>query len=183
MFPRRIVNATSSHITNKSIIKYRASSSSTAISVFKKSCYYKVDFKINEEQPLKEAITRFTVFNVGCLAVTDKNDTLVGVVSQRDYINKVAAQNKTYDNLKVKDICTYGNNVIVAKKDDTLESCMHKMNFKNIHHLLIVDEKNPKFIGMISMKDVIKDIMKDKEETITRLTDFNIGKGAFFGSE
>jgi predicted transcriptional regulator len=183
MFSRRIVNTTTSQITNKPFIKSRASSSSTAISVFKKSCYNKVDFKINEEQPLKEAITRFTVFNVGCLAVTDKNDTLVGVLSQRDYINKVASQNKTYDNLKVKDICTYGNNVIVAKKDDTLESCMHKMNFKNIHHLLIVDDKNPKFIGMISMKDVIKDIMKDKQETITRLTDFNIGKGAFFGSE
>lgn len=183
MFSRRIVSATSSQITNKPFIKFRASSSSTAINVFKKSCYYKVDFKINEEQPLKEAITRFTVFNVGCLAVTDKNDTLVGVLSQRDYINKVASQNKTYENLKVKDICTYGNSVIVAKKDDTLDSCMHKMNFKNIHHLLIVDEKNPKFIGMISMKDVIKDIMKDKQETITRLTDFNIGKGGFFGSE
>jgi len=183
MFSRRIVTATSRQITNKPFIKFRECSSSTAINVFKKSCYYKVDFKINEEQPLKEAITRFTVFNVGCLAVTDKNDTLVGVLSQRDYINKVASQNKTYENLKVKDICTYGNNVIVAKKDDTLDSCMHKMNFKNIHHLLIVDEKNPKFIGMISMKDVIKDIMKDKQETITRLTDFNIGKGGFFGSE
>jgi predicted transcriptional regulator len=156
---------------------------STAISVFKNSCYYKVDFKINEDQQLKEAIRRFTAFNVGCLAVTDKNDVLVGVLSQRDYINKIVSVNKTDDNLKVKDICTYGSNVIVAKKDEQLESCMNKMLFKNIHHLLIVDDKNPKFIGMISMKDVIKDIMKDKEETITRLTDFNIGKGAFFGSE
>ena len=60
---------------------------------------------------------------------------------------------------------------------------MNKMTFKNIHHLLIVAEKKTKFIGMISMKDVIKDIMKDKEEVITRLTDFNIGRGAFFGSE
>jgi hypothetical protein len=42
---------------------------------------------------------------------------------------------------------------------------------------------NPKFIGMISMKDVIYDVMKDKQEMITRLTDFNIGKGGFFGSE
>ena len=136
---------------------------STAISVFKNSCYYKVDFKINEDQQLKEAIRRFTAFNVGCLAVTDKNDLLVGVLSQRDYINKIVSVNKTDDNLKVKDICTYGSNVIVAKKDEQLESCMNKMLFKNIHHLLIVDDKNPKFIGMISMKDVIKDIMKDKE--------------------
>ena len=183
MFSKRIVNSAAAVGNQYKFIKYReTSTTSTAINVFKKSCYYKVDFKIDEDQSLKEAVTRFTVFNVGCLAVT-KNNILVGVLSQRDYINKVAALNKTYDNLKVKDICTYGGNVIVAKKEDTLEMCMNKMTFKNIHHLLIVDEKNPKFIGMISMKDVIKDIMKDKQETITRLTDFNIGKGGFFGSE
>jgi hypothetical protein len=36
---------------------------------------------------------------------------------------------------------------------------------------------------MISIKDLIREIMKDKNETITRLTDFNLGKGGFFGSE
>jgi predicted transcriptional regulator len=156
---------------------------STAFSVFKKSCYYKVDFKINEDQPLKEAVTKFTAFNVGCLAVVDKSEMLVGVLSKRDYINKVAAVDKSHDVLKVKDICTYGTNIIVAKTDDTVESCMNKMLFKNIHHLLVVDDKNRKFIGMISMKDLIHEVMKDKTEIITRLTDFNIGKGAFFGSE
>ena len=178
MFSRRLLSLTAPRMFSNISLH-----NSTAISVFKKSCYYKVDFNINEELPLKEAITRFTAFNIGCLAVTDRNNSLVGVLSQRDYINKVASLNKSHENLKVKDICTYGNNVILAKKDDSLETCMNKMIFKNIHHLLIVDDKNPKFIGMISMKDVIKDIMKDKEETITRLTDFNIGKGAFFGSE
>jgi CBS domain-containing protein len=156
---------------------------STAFDIFKKSCYYKVDFKINEEQPLHEAVMRFSALNISSLAVVDKNESLVGVLSKRDYINKVAVLNKTNDNLRVKDICTYGSNIIVAKKNDSLESCMNKMLFKNIHHLLITDEKNKNFIGMISMKDIIQDIMKDKEETITRLTDFNIGKGAFFGSE
>jgi predicted transcriptional regulator len=156
---------------------------STAMSVFKKSCYYKLDFKINEDKPLGEAIARFKVFNVGCLAVVDKESALVGVLSKRDYIDKIAAHNKTHDGLKVKDICTYGSTIIVAKTDDSLESCMNKMLFKNIHHLLILDESNPKFIGMISMKDVIYDVMKDKQEMITRLTDFNIGKGGFFGSE
>ena len=115
MFSKRLFQLSSDiarrHFSNVSF------ANSTAISVFKKSCYYKVDFKINEEQPLKEAITRFTVFNVGCLAVTDKNETLVGVLSQRDYINKVVSLNKTYDNLKVKDICTYGNNVIDERCD------------------------------------------------------------------
>lgn len=156
---------------------------SNAFDIFKKSCYYKVDFKINEDQSIQEAVTRFSAMNISSLAVIDKNDTLVGVLSKRDYINKVAALKNLNDNLKVKDICTYGSNIIVAKKTDSLESCMNKMLFKNIHHLLITDDKNKQFIGMISMKDIIQDIMKDKQETITRLTDFNIGRGAFFGSE
>lgn len=157
--------------------------SSNAFDIFKKSCYYKVDFKISEDRPVQEAVLRFSALNISSLAVLDDNEKLVGVLSKRDYINKVAALNKVNDNLKIKDICTYGGNIIVAKKSDSLDSCMNKMLFKNIHHLLVTDDKNKNFIGMISMKDIIQDLMKNKQETITRLTDFNIGKGAFFGSE
>ena len=156
---------------------------SNAYDIFKKSCYFKVDFKINEEKHLQEAVTSFSAFNISALAVIDNNKNLIGVLTKRDYINKVASLNKNNDNLKVKDICTHGSNIIVAKKNESLESCMNKMLFKNIHHLLITDEKDSKFIGMISMKDIIQDLMKNKLDTITRLTDFNIGKGAFFGSE
>jgi CBS domain containing-hemolysin-like protein len=85
--------------------------------------------------------------------------------------------------VKIKDICTYGPNVIIAKKDDTIEQCMNKMLFKDIRHLLVIDEANNDFVGMISIKDLIKEIMKDKDETITRLTDFKLGKGGYFGSE
>ena len=85
--------------------------------------------------------------------------------------------------MKIKDICTYGPNIIIAKKDDTLEMCMNKMMYKDIRHLLVIDDNNVDFIGMISIKDLIKEIMKKNEDTISRLSDFKIGKGAFFGSE
>lgn len=55
--------------------------------------------------------------------------------------------------------------------------------FKDIRHLLVIDDKNEEFIGMISIKDLIKEIMKNNKDIITRLNDFNLGKGAFFGSE
>jgi len=57
------------------------------------------------------------------------------------------------------------------------------MMFKDIRHLLIIDDKDDEFIGMISIKDLIKEIMIDKSNQITRLCDFKLGKGAFFGSE
>lgn len=164
---------------NKSIIKKIAPS---ALSVFNKSCYQKIDFKINEDKFVREAINKFTAFNVGCLAVTDNKDKVVGVISERDYINKVAALGKSDLELKVKDICTSGP-IIIAKSTDSLDQCMNKMLLKDIRHLLVVDDNEKSFVGMISIKDLIKEIQKENTDTITRLSDFKIGRGAFFGSE
>lgn len=161
----------------------KLNASVSAIKVFENSCYHKIDFKINEESSVKEAVMRFSAFNIGCLAVTDNSNKVVGVCSERDYIKKLAVMDKGMKDVKVKDICTYGPNIIIAKKEDTLEMCMNKMMFKDIRHLLIMDEKNVDCIGMISIKDLIKEILKNKSDTITRLSDFKIGKGAYFSSE
>jgi CBS domain containing-hemolysin-like protein len=59
---------------------------------------------------------------------------------------------------------------------------MQKMMFKDIRHLLILNQEED-CVGMISIKDLIKEILKDKDEAITRLSDFKVGKGGFFGSE
>ena len=48
---------------------------------------------------------------------------------------------------------------------------------------LVVDDKNEEFVGIISIKDLIKEIIKKNDDKITRLSDFKLGKGAFFGSE
>lgn len=155
----------------------------SAMDVFQKSCYHKIDFKINEESSVQEAVNRFTAFNIGCLAVTDGNNKVVGVCSERDFITKVASLRKNSETVRVKEICTYGPNTIIAKKSDNLNTCMNKMMFKDIRHLLVIDDKNDEFIGMISIKDLIKEINQKNSEIITRLTDFGMGKGAYFSSE
>jgi len=154
----------------------------SAMNVFEKSCYHKIDFKISEDASVKDAVNRFTAFNIGCLAVTDKDNKVVGVCSERDFISKVASYEKDLKETKVKEICTYAP-IIIAKKNDSLETCMNKMLFKDIRHLLVVDDKNEEFIGMISIKDLIKEIMKKNDDVVTRLSDFKMGKGAYFGSE
>lgn len=161
----------------------KLNASVSALKVFENSCYHKIDFKINEDSPVKEAVMRFSAFNIGCLAVTDNANKVIGVCSERDYIKKLAVMDKGMKDVKVKDICTYGPNIIIAKKDDSLEMCMNKMMYKDIRHLLVIDDSNQDFVGMISIKDLIKEIMKKNDDTISRLSDFKIGKGAFFGSE
>jgi CBS domain-containing protein len=179
MLSRRIIPSCIRH-TNRGL---STTIESTAKFVFENSCYHKTDFKIQEDSPVAEVIAKFVAFDVGCLAVLDKEKKLIGVVSQRDIITKVCTSDKFNPSLKVKDICTYGNNIIVAKTEDSVETCMNKMNYKKVRHLLVVDDKNPSFVGMISMKDIIQEMLRNKTELVMRLSDFKIGKGAFFGSE
>ena len=68
MFVRRL-STISSNITSHNTV--------SALSVFKNSCYHKIDFKINEDNTANNAVKRFAAFNIGCLAVTDNNNNIV----------------------------------------------------------------------------------------------------------
>lgn len=152
----------------------------SALSVFQNSCYHKIDFKISEESPVNHALYKFTAFNIGCLAVTNQQNHVVGVLSERDYLNKISAFGKDDKTVKIKEVCTYAP-IVIAKPNDSLEQCMKKMLVKDIRHLLVMENAECK--GLISIKDLIKELMRDKNDLITRLSDFNTGKGGFFGSE
>ena len=122
--------------------------------VYRNSCYRKVDFKINENQTVKEAITRYNAFDIGCLAVMDDTNNLVGVCSERDFISKVAAKNMDSTDVKIGDICT--RTLVIARANDSIHDCMNKMLIRKIRHLVIMDNKLVDCIGMISIRDLIK---------------------------
>lgn len=107
---------------------------------------------------------------------------MTGIVSERDYIGKIALLGRTSKETPVKEIATRGPNIITAMVDETVEACMQKMMAKGIRHLPIVDAgKN--VIGMISIKDLVATVVKEKEDKIKVLSDFALGKGGNFGSE
>ena len=107
---------------------------------------------------------------------------MTGIVSERDYICKVALLGRTAKDTPVNEIATRGSNIITAKADESVESCMEKMMSKGIRHLPIVDD-NKKIVGMISIKDLVKTVITEKDDTIKVLSDFALGKGGHFGSE
>ena len=66
----------------------RVEDRSSAQDALKKSCYFKIDFAIDQDATVFEAIQRFAAYNIGALAVTSE-DKVVGIVSERDYVSKV----------------------------------------------------------------------------------------------
>ena len=107
---------------------------------------------------------------------------MTGIVSERDYVCKIALLGRTSQETPVKEIATLGSNIITAKADESVEACMEKMMQSGIRHLPIVDDKKS-VVGMISIKDLVKTVIAEKEDTIKVLSDFALGKGGHFGSE
>lgn len=104
---------------------------------------------------------------VGALAVTVQNK-LVGMLSERDYARKIILQNRTSRETKVREIMT--NHVFYTHKDQTIDECLVTMNEKRIRHLPVLEEQI--LIGMISMGDVVKQIISDQQYTIRQLQNY-----------
>ena len=93
------------------------------------------------------------------------NGKLVGVFSERDYTRKVALQGRNSRDIKVSDIMT-ANVVTVSPKTGTRE-CMSVMSQHKIRHLPVVD--GGQVVGMISIRDLMDDIISEHEKTIEHL--------------
>jgi len=71
---------------------------------------------------------------------------------------------------------------MTSKPSDSIDQCMTKMLEKEIRHLPLVDESG-KVIGMLSIKDIVRAIVEEKERQLKVLSDFALGKGGHFGGE
>ncbi|GMI40761.1 hypothetical protein TrCOL_g10117 [Triparma columacea] len=131
----------------------------TAKDALTKSCYNSIDWKIKEDEKVIDMLKIMVANKVGALAVTDGTGEVVGIVSERDYLSKVAFLGKTSDETTVKEISTYGiDNIVSVSQGNPIERCMEKLLGRDVRHLLIREEKSHKspIVGMISVKDIVK---------------------------
>jgi CBS domain-containing protein len=94
-----------------------------------------------------------------------ENGRLVGVFSERDYTRKIALAGKSSRDTKVQDIMS--GNVISVSPQVRTRDCLALMSQKGIRHLPVVDGDT--VLGMISIRDIMNDIIADHELTISQL--------------
>lgn len=116
------------------------------------------------EATVLDALGLLARYEVGALMVI-ADGTLVGVVSERDCARKVDLQGKSSKAVQVSEIMT--PNVMTVTPTTRTRECMGLMSHKRIRHLPVVDAG--KVIGMISIRDLMDDIIADHEQTIDQL--------------
>jgi CBS domain-containing protein len=127
-------------------------------------------WSVSPEDSVYQALEMLADCNVGALMVME-NDKLVGVFSERDYTRKIALAGRSSKDTKVKDIMTA--KVLVVSPQTRTQECMVLMSQKHIRHLPVVD--GTKVLGMVSISDLMDDIIKDHEQTISQLQSYISG--------
>ncbi len=108
--------------------------------------------------------------DIGALPVLE-GERLAGIFSERDYARKVILMGRASKETPVRDVMT--KKVYVVQPSYTVEACMALMTEKRIRHLPVVEED--KLIGIISIGDVVKDIIAEQEFVIEQLENYISG--------
>ena len=124
-------------------------------------------WSVTPDDTVFDALKVLAEKGVGALMVMDKGK-LVGILSERDYTRKVALLGKNSKETFVRDIMTA--NVMVISPQTRTNECMAIMSEKNIRHLPVVDGDT--VVGMLSIRDLMNDIIADHEFTISQLESY-----------
>ncbi|MCU7548089.1 CBS domain-containing protein [Chitinophagaceae bacterium LB-8] len=125
---------------------------------------------VSPDTSVYDALESLEEKNVGALIVCD-NGKLVGIFTERDYARKVILKGRSSKDTVVGDIMS--DHPIYVIPDNTIEECMQVMTNKYIRHLPVLDRGE--LIGIISIGDVVKYMLKEKDFIIENLEHYITG--------
>ncbi len=126
-----------------------------------------VNYSVNPTDTVAAAATLMGQHNIGIVMVLE-GEQLVGVFSERDLICRVLTEGKSSDQVKVEEVMT--KRVVIARDDDDPELCLKKMEQECCRHLPVFSGDKP--IGMLSIRDLMRYILRQKEENLKMLEEY-----------
>lgn len=120
-----------------------------------------------------EAIKLMAEKNIGALLVVE-GETIRGIVSERDYARKIILAGKSSRETPVGDVMT--SPVMYVGPSASTQECMALMTDRRLRHLPVME--NGKLLGMISIGDLVKDIISEQSFIIDQLQHYISGRPA-----
>ncbi len=127
-------------------------------------------YKVAPDVMVFDGLKLLASYGVGAIVVME-GDAMVGIFSERDYTRKVALQGKNSREITIAEIMT--REVIAVPPTAGTRVCMTLMSQNKIRHLPVV--QSGKVLGLISIRDIMDDIIADHEITINQLQTYITG--------
>jgi len=144
----------------------------TSVAQILKSKPEQVVFTIAASDSVYNAIRLMAEKQIGALVVTDGQE-IVGIVTERDYARKVVLMDRSSRTTTVQEIMS--PHVRFVQPDQTTYDCMALMTERRMRHLPVLD--GGKMVGMISIGDLVKEIIAEQQFTISQLEQYISGAG------
>lgn len=114
------------------------------------------------DDPVTRAAEIMKTENVGAVPVVDSeaNKKLIGIVTDRDLVLKVVADNKSYSSTKVQEVMT--SNPVTCFPDDKVQDVIDRMGQHQIRRIPVVDPSQ-RIAGIISLGDVAVRVDQPKQ--------------------
>jgi len=128
-------------------------------------------WSVSPDASVYQAIGLMADKGIGALVVI-AGETLVGIISERDYARKVALQGKSSKDTPVKDIMT--SPVLSVSPNHTVDDCMRIVTTNRIRHLPVV--QGEKVVGVVSIGDLVQRVISTQGETIQYLHEYIVGR-------
>ncbi len=128
-------------------------------------------YTIAAEDSVYNAIKLMAEKQIGALVVTD-GDAIAGIITERDYARKVVLMERSSKATPVRDIMS--RSVRFVRPDQTTEECMAIMTDRRMRHLPVIDHE--RLIGMVSIGDLVKNIIAEQQFTIQMLEQYITGE-------
>jgi CBS domain-containing protein len=118
-----------------------------------------------------DAVKLMAEKNIGALLVME-GEKVVGIITERDYARKIVLMARSSKETPVRDVMT--SSVMYVRPDQTSEECMVLMTENRLRHLPVMN--GDKLIGLISIGDLVKDIISEQKFIIQQLEHYIAGE-------
>jgi CBS domain-containing protein len=122
---------------------------------------------VRPDDTVSAAIEDMARKDVGALVVVDNGDP-IGIFTERHYARNVFLKGRSSPTTLVKDVMRTG--FLYVTPERTVEECMAIMTAEKVRHLPVMDNGN--LVGLISIGDLVKSIIEDREFVIDQLTNY-----------
>jgi CBS domain-containing protein len=123
---------------------------------------------IEKDTKVIDAMLIFSANRVGSLLIVDRNNNILGIIGARDVLMAVVNHPDTIKTITVDTIMT--TNLIIGTEDDHVDYILAVMTENRIRHIPIMNGKELK--GMVSIGDVVKALLKEKDVENRYLKDY-----------
>lgn len=127
-------------------------------------------YSVTSDDTVFNAIKSMSELKIGALLVIDDGN-LAGIISERDYRDKVILMGKQSKTTSVREIMT--SQIYKVEPGDDLNTCMRIMTNQKIRHLPVMENNN--LVGVISIGDVVKSVIDEQKFEIDSLKDYIAG--------